>query len=240
MKTNDNRRLLDGRNVLLTGGSRGIGAAISKRLLDSGCNVFSTSSKNGDLADPATPEKIWQEALDYFDGHIDILINNAGIFEAISLDGDLDNWNQEWLRTLQINLVASATLCRQAVAHFKETGFEGRIINIASRAAHRGDSPEYCHYAASKAGLVALTKTLARGYGADRILSFAVCPGMTSTDMVSHQTDNEVADRLRAEIPIGRFAEPEEVAEITAFLALEAPPSMTGSVIDVNGASYVR
>ena len=141
---------------------------------------------------------------------------------------------------MRINLTASAELCRLAVLHWQSRGVGGRIVNIASRAAYRGDSPAHWHYAASKAGMVAMTKTIARGYAREGILAFAVCPGFTMTGMAEDYLSSRGGDALLADIPLGRVAAPEEVAAAAKFLALEAPASMTGSVIDVNGASYVR
>ena len=224
-------------NILLTGGTRGIGAAIAERLSDH--DVFETGSADGDLADPGVPAHLWQTALDRFQGHVDVLINNAGVFEAASIDLPDAEWSANWARTMQINLTASAELCRFAVRHFLERG-GGRIVNIASRAAHRGDSPAHWHYAASKGGMVAMTKTIARAYAAQGIYAFAICPGFTMTGMATDYLSSRGGDKLLADIPLGKVADPEEVAEVTAFAALSAPPSMTGAVLDINGASYVR
>jgi NAD(P)-dependent dehydrogenase (short-subunit alcohol dehydrogenase family) len=141
---------------------------------------------------------------------------------------------------MQINLTASAELCRRAVLHFRARGEGGRIVNIASRAAYRGDSPAHWHYAASKAGMIGMTKTIARGYAAEAIYAFAVCPGFTLTGMAEDYLAGRGGEKLLAEIPLGRVATSEEVAETVKFLALDAPPSMTGAVLDINGASYVR
>ena len=227
------------KHILLTGATRGIGAAIAARLAGEDIRLIGTGSADGDLADPATPAKLWQSALDRLDGRIDALINNAGVFEAAPLDAADAEWSASWARTMQINLTASAELCRRAVLHFQANG-AGRIVNIASRAAYRGDSPAHWHYAASKAGMVAMTKTIARGYAKEGVLAFAICPGFTMTGMAEDYLESRGGDKLLADIPLGKVADPEEVAEAAAFLALNAPPSMTGSVIDVNGASYVR
>ncbi|MBL8556753.1 MAG: SDR family oxidoreductase, partial [Phenylobacterium sp.] len=133
-----------------------------------------------------------------------------------------------------------ADLCRRAVLHWRERGTGGRIVNIASRAAYRGDSPAHWHYAASKAGMVAMTKSIARGYAAQGILAFAICPGFTMTGMAEDYLASRGGDRLLADIPLGRVADAAEVANAAAYLALEAPASMTGAVIDINGASFVR
>ena len=108
------------------------------------------------------------------DGRIDVLINNAGVFEAVPVGAPLNDWQAAWSRTLQINLQAAADLSRRAILHWQEGGASGRLVNIASRAAYRGDSPAHWHYAASKAGMVAMTKSIARGYAAEGILAFAV------------------------------------------------------------------
>jgi 3-oxoacyl-[acyl-carrier protein] reductase len=226
-------------NILLTGATRGIGAAIRARLGTEDVTFVGTGSADGDLADPATPAAIWARALERLDDRIDVLINNAGVFEASPIGLPDAEWSASWNRTMQINLTASAELCRFAVQHFL-TGKGGRIVNVASRAAYRGDSPDHWHYAASKAGMVAMTKTIARGYAARNILAFAVCPGFTMTGMAEDYLSNRSGDKLLADIPLGRVADPAEVAEVVAFAALTAPPSMTGAVLDVNGASYVR
>ncbi|MDB5713408.1 MAG: family oxidoreductase [Sphingomonadales bacterium] len=226
-------------HILLTGATRGIGAAIAARLAREDVTLVGTGSADGDLADPATPTKLWADALDKLDGRIDVLINNAGVFEAAPIDLPDADWLASWNRTVQVNLTASAELCRFAVQHFTAND-GGRIVNIASRAAYRGDSPDHWHYAASKAGMVAMTKTIARGYAARNILAFAICPGFTMTGMAEDYVASRGGDKLLADIPLGRVADPAEVAEVATFAALTAPPSMTGAVLDINGASYVR
>lgn len=225
-------------HILLTGASRGIGAAIAARVADEGALVAATSSADSDLSAADGPSQLWRKALERLDGRIDVLINNAGVFEANPIDAE--DWSANWARTMQINLTASAELCRLAVLHWQDRAAEGRIVNIASRAAHRGDSPAHWHYAASKGGMVAMTKTIARAYAGQGIYAFAICPGFTMTGMADDYLASRGGDRLLADIPLGRVAMPEEVAEIAAFCAIKAPPSMTGAVLDINGASYVR
>jgi len=226
--------------ILLTGGSRGIGAAIADALSGDGRRVFAAASRDADLGDPDGPRLLWTRALDALGGPPDVLVNNAGIFEATPLDTPDGEWSAGWARTMQVNLTASAELCRRAVLAWRTSAGGGRIVNVASRAAYRGDSPAHWHYAASKAGMVAMTKTIARAYAMDGILAFAVCPGFTMTGMAEDYLASRGGDRLLADIPLGRVAMPDEVAAAVRFLALEAPASMTGAVIDVNGASYVR
>jgi 3-oxoacyl-[acyl-carrier protein] reductase len=143
-------------NVLITGASRGIGAAAYSLLKSTGHNVIGHSSKGsdelvaGDLTDPAAPRNIWDTALAELDGQIDVLVNNAGIYEAVADNAPDDEWHAAWQRMLTINLQAAADLSKLAVSHFLDLGTSGRIINIASRAAFRGDSPQHWHYAASR------------------------------------------------------------------------------------------
>lgn len=230
--------------MLLTGASRGIGAAILAALEARGCRIAAFASKDGDLADAASAPRLWQSALDQLDGRVDVLVNNAGLFEATPIDGSDADWLAGWRRTMDINLTSAAQLSRLAVLHFLarsgRAGGAGRIVNIASRAAHRGDSPAHWHYAAAKAGMVAMTKTIARAYAKDGVLAFAICPGFTMTGMAEDYLASRGGDKLLADIPLGRVAMPDEIATMAAFCALDAPPSMTGAVLDANGASYVR
>jgi NAD(P)-dependent dehydrogenase (short-subunit alcohol dehydrogenase family) len=227
-------------HILITGASRGIGAAIAASFDPATTTVIAMSSKDGDLNDPTVPAQLWADALAAAGGRIHVLINNAGVFEENPITRAEAEWLASWDRTMQINLTASAHLCRRAVLHWQASGASGRIVNIASRAAYRGDSPAHWHYAASKAGMVAMTKSIARAYAKDGIYAFAICPGFTITGMAEDYLASRGGDKLLADIPLGKVADPEEVAAIAKFCALHAPPSMTGAVLDVNGASYVR
>ena len=232
-------------NILVTGASRGIGAAAFSLLRSTGHPVAGHSTRGGgeliaaDLADPDAPRALWNAALDSLGGRIDVLVNNAGIYEAVADDAPDGEWHAAWARTLTINLQAPADLCRLAIAHFREKG-GGRIVNIASRAAYRGDSPQHWHYAASKSALIGMTKTIARGYAAEQILAFAVCPGFTVSEMTTEYLEGRGGAAIIADIPLGRVATTDEVAEAIRWLAVDAPAAATGTVIDVNGASYVR
>ena len=232
-------------HVLVTGSTRGIGAAVVTALEAKGATVIGhgrTAAARviaADLADPDAAQALWDQALERL-GRIDVLINNAGVFEPVAVEAALDDWHAAWGRTMQINLQASADLCRAAILHFRERKEGGRIVNVASRAAYRGDSPAHWHYAASKAGMVGMTKSIARGYAAEQILAFAICPGFVMTGMAEDYLASRGGDKLLADIPLGRVAAPEEVASAAAYLALEAPASMTGAVLDINGASFVR
>lgn len=233
-------------NILVTGASRGIGAATLRSLAADGHRVVGQSTSGGDgllaadFTDSDAPARLWSQALEALDGRIDVLVNNAGIFEPVADDAPHAEWHAAWSRTMQVNLQASADLCRLAVGHFRDRGAEGRIVNVASRAAYRGDSPQHWHYAASKGAMVAMTKSIARGYARENILAFAVCPGFTMTGMAEDYLDSRGGAALLADIPLGRVASPEEVAETIRWLAVQAPASATGAILDVNGASFVR
>lgn len=234
-------------NILLTGSTRGIGAAIRSVLVVRGAQVVGHGSREhdadtvaADFTDATAPQKLWEEALNRGGGTVDVLINNAGLFEANPLEaGDL-LWLDKWEETLRINLTAAAELSRYAIRHWLDRGTPGRIVHIASRAGHRGDSPDHWHYAAAKGGMLALHKTIARAYAGKDILSFAIAPGFTDTAMAGDYLASRGGEKLLADIPLGRVATPQEVAQIAVFCALDAPASMTGATIDANGASYVR
>ena len=232
-------------NILLTGSTRGIGAAAFETLIAAGATVVGHGTQprgdvvGVDLSQPGAGDQLWDAALEQLDGRIDVLVNNAGVFEPVAIDDSDAEWRNVWARSHAINLQAPADLCRRAVQHFQGQG-GGRIVNIASRAGHRGDSPAHWHYAAAKAGLIALTKTIARAYSHENILAFAVAPGFVMTGMAEDYLSSRGGDKLLADIPLGRVATPDEVAETIRWLALDAPPSLTGATLDVNGASYVR
>ncbi len=244
--------------ALVTGGSRGIGAAIVRCFAGAGADValhYANSAERaqaiadeigrarcrlvrGDLDDEAAPGRIWAEALAW-KGRIDVLVNNAGVYLPAAFSDDFARWADVWARTLRVNLVAAAHLCREAVRHFRERG-GGVIVNIASRAAFRGDAPDYSHYAASKGGMIALTRTIARGFGADGVLAYAVAPGFVGTEMAEDYFRAHGSEAVVSEIPLGAVAPPEEVANVVAFLASGLARHATGATIDINGASYVR
>ncbi|HEV2866208.1 MAG TPA: SDR family oxidoreductase [Allosphingosinicella sp.] len=234
----------DNLSILVTGASRGIGASILAAFSSQQAVGHSTRGGDGliaaDLAEPDVARGLWEQALERLGGRIDVLVNNAGVFEAAPIDSSDGGWTAQWERTTRINLYAAAELCRLAVLHFRSRGGGGRIVNVASRAAYRGDSPDHWHYAASKGGMVAMTKSIARAYAGEGIYAYTVCPGFTVTGMVEEYLASRGGVASLGDLPIGRPATADEVAETVRWLAVDAPPSATGAVIDVNGASFVR
>jgi NAD(P)-dependent dehydrogenase (short-subunit alcohol dehydrogenase family) len=259
---------LSGKTILVTGGSRGIGEAIVRAVSAAGADVLLHYGRNraaaeavqnaigrdrcrliqADLAQPDAAAELWRQALDAAP-RIDALINNAGIFEPVPIDAATQAWRDAWARVMQVNLYAPAELCKLAIAHFRAPngGKEGdgkvgggKIVNIASRAAHRGDAPDQWPYAASKGALIAMTKTIARGFARDNVLAFAIAPGFTETDMAHEGLDDAGLQRILAEIPLGSMASPQECGALAAFLCSDHVRHLTGATFDINGASYVR
>lgn len=249
---------LNDKVVLVTGGSRGIGAAAVRAVAAAGGRVVLQYAVAADraraLADEIGPDRcevvqasleepgagtaLFGEAVARF-GRVDVLVNNAGIFEPAAVEADLGAWSASWQRTLQVNLVATADLCREAILHFRGLG-GGIVINVASRAAFRGEAAEYMNYAASKGGMISLTRTIARSFARDGIVAYAIAPGFTATEVNdAFFLTNSKADVVR-DIPMGDIAPPEEIGAIVAFLASGRARHATGSTIDVNGASYIR
>ena len=189
-----------------------------------------------DLARPGAGTRLVENAISEC-GRLDAVVNNAGIYLPTELQGDDNVWDEGWEKTIAVNVKAPADICRAAVAHFRAHD-GGRIVNISSRAAYRGDGPDHAAYAASKAALNAMTKTWARGLSGENILFYAISPGWVETRMAPQ--DIEARKEAVKDIPLGRVAQPEEVASLIAFLLSDACQSATGSTFDINGASYVR
>jgi NAD(P)-dependent dehydrogenase (short-subunit alcohol dehydrogenase family) len=248
---------LSDQTILVTGASRGIGRAIALRCAEAGATVavhYAQSQDaaqevadrcgNGsvpiqaDLSDLNAADALLGDVVETL-GPVDVLVNNAGVARSAPLDDATDAWNEAWTQTMAINLRAPELLCRHAVTHFQQNG-GGRIINIASRAAFRGDTPDYMAYAASKAGVVALTKSLARGFGEDNITAFAVAPGFTRTDMAQDFIDTYGEEYATSDLALSTLTEPDDVAPTVVFLASGLADHATGTSIDINAGSYVH
>ena len=243
--------------ILVTGATGGIGDVICRQLAECGarvavhfnredrraeelCAVIGNGARpfQADLSIPANGVPLFRAVLDAF-GRVDVLVNNAGIYLCSPNDADITEWLSKWDRTIAVNLTAAAVLCREAVNHFKASG-GGRIIHIASRAAFRGDYEDYFAYAASKGGMVALSRTIARAYGKHNVKSFVVAPGFVRTPIVDEYFKAHGSESVMAELALKELTRPEDVAPTVAFLASGLMDHATGCSIDINAASYVR
>lgn len=248
---------LSGRTVLVTGGSRGIGAAAATTFARAGARVavhcgrereraemlaetigHGARAFQADLSDARACKGLWDEVVGRF-GRVDVLVNNAGVAFGSPLEAENDAWLSDWDRTLAVNLTALALLCRAAIGHFQAHG-GGRIVNISSRAAFRGDTPDYLAYAASKGGVVALTRSIARGFGKQGIVAFDVAPGFTRTEMAQAFIDQYGEDFALKDVALERLTEPGDIAPTLVFLASGLADHATGTTIDLNAGSYVH
>ncbi|MEL6522446.1 MAG: SDR family oxidoreductase [Pseudomonadota bacterium] len=248
---------LENSNILVTGATGGIGKAIVTRVAQLGGRpIIHFRSDEGaaqklldkiggkgtilhaDLQCPDGATQLWQMA-EARVGRIHALVNNAGIRATARLEDEFETWSTAWETDLRVNLRAPADLCRLAVRHFSAHD-GGRIINIASRAAQRGYAQDHMPYGASKAGLLNLTKTIARSFGAQGIIAMAIAPGFVRTEMAEEFIQTKGKDAAIGDIPIGEMVEPEEVAELVCFALRPDQKSLSGATLDVNGASYVR
>lgn len=245
--------------ILVTGASRGIGRASAQALADAGATVAVHFGRSADAAEevarscgqgaePFQCDLASVEATDSLIGRVvdtygglDAVVLNAGVAVKAPLEADTESWNDAWSETMHVNLRAPELLCRHALEHFCSRGpAGGRIISIASRAAFRGDTPDYMTYAASKAGLVALTRSIARGFGDDGVKAFTLAPGFTRTDMAQDFIDRYGEEHARDGIVLDRLTEPSDVASFVTFLASGQADHATGTTIDVNAGSYVH
>jgi 3-oxoacyl-[acyl-carrier protein] reductase len=249
---------LTGKVLLITGGGGGIGAACVRKAVALGAQVALHDVNDrgpgkrladelgpdrcrfiaADLSRGATVPGLWAEAVGWR-GRIDVLVNNAGIYEPADVEDSFEDWARSWQRTLEVNLVSPGHLCREAIRSFKRQG-GGIIVNLASRAGFRGDDPDYAHYAASKGGIIALTRTIARGFGRQGITCFAVAPGFVRTDFNRKFFEEFGVEGAAKDIPLGEVAEPEDIANVIMFLSSGLARHATGTTIHVNGASYVH
>ncbi|MCK4537350.1 MAG: SDR family oxidoreductase [Candidatus Krumholzibacteria bacterium] len=246
---------LKGKTVLVTGASSGIGRQIAIELGAAGAAVavhynlhedeaieLAAETGNGSKAFKADLG-IAQAAGDLFDtvveeyGQVDVLVNNAGIFEPCPVESPKEEWLESWNRTLAVNLTSTGILCRAAINHFVEKG-GGRIVNIASRAAFRGETRDYLAYAASKGGMVSLSRSIARSFGKKGVKSFVIAPGFVRTPMAEAVIDEEVV--VRTELALGEMTTPGDIAPLVVLMASGKLDHATGSTVDINAGSYMR
>ena len=248
---------LGDRVVLITGAAGGIGSAIAWGVVagDGKALIHDVNSDAivrlaeelgeeahplmADLGNPVETANLWSHALQVH-GRIDVLVNNAGIYPPAPLDMGLDDWVGVWDLSLAVNLKAPAILAREAIATYTNQAEGGIIINLASRAAFRGEDPDYWHYAAAKAGVVAITRTIARQYGRQGVTAFAIAPGFVNTSLNKVFVEQVGVEVAAANTGLGEVAQPQDVANVILFLATGLAKHATGTTIDINGASYVR
>ena len=247
-----------GKHVLVTGGSRGIGRAIARAFAECGARVAINYNTNrraaeetmaslpggphfivqADIAQPDPVRNMIDTVVNHF-GRLDIVINNAGIFEPHPINEvNYNQWQEAWQRTLSVNLLGPANVCYCAAQVMIKQG-GGRIVNISSRGAFRGE-PEAPAYGAAKAGLNAMSQSLAQKLARYNIFVGVVAPGFVETDRITKILQGSRGEEIRNQSPLGRIARPEEIAQAALFLAAPGTEFTTGTIIDVNGASYLR
>jgi 3-oxoacyl-[acyl-carrier protein] reductase len=249
---------LRGKVALVTGGSGGIGEAVSLGLGKAGASVavhyYSNQERahalvkqigsgsqcfQADLANPDNARALFASVISKM-GKVDVLINNAGMFLKSPVSQEGKKWLDDWEATLALNLTSAAMLCHAAVQHFMKTA-GGRIINIASRAAFRGETAEYLAYAASKGGLVSLSRSIARSFGKYNIKSFVVAPGLVRTRMIDDYVDErDIEEIITNELALTELTQPDDVAPTVIFIASGMMDHATGCTIDINAGSYMR
>jgi 3-oxoacyl-[acyl-carrier protein] reductase len=242
---------LSGQTVLVTGASRGIGKAVSLALADSGARVAAHYNRNepdaaprivpfrADLASLSETDRLFDAVIAEF-GRVDALVLNAGVAVAAPMEAPTEQWSAAWDMTMHVNLRSSEHLTRRMRNHVRDREGKGRIIYVASRAAFRGDTPDYLAYASSKAGMVALARSVARGCGPEGLRAFVVAPGFTRTDMAQDFIDRYGEDYALRSVATERLTEPSDIAPIVTLLASGLADHATGCTIDVNAASYVH
>ena len=248
---------LSNRSILVTGSTRGIGRSIAEQLAAAGARValhyhqsqdtaqhlaenigHGATAFQADLSKPVEVLQLFHNVLERFT-RIDGIVNNAGIAVSAEVEGDDIAFTDKWSRTMMVNLHATGLLCKKAINHFQEIG-GGRIVNISSRAAFRGDTSDYMAYAASKGGVVALTRSIARAYGKQGIKAFTVAPGFTKTDMAEDFIKKYGEEYVKNDIALTALTKPEDIAPTVVFLMSGLADHATGATIDINAGSYVH
>jgi len=246
------------KKVLITGAGRGLGKVIAHSYANAGATIaihYNSSAKGAketvnelagdghcaiqaDISNPDEVENLINQAVEKL-GCLDIVINNAAVIEYHPFSEiDYKTWQQIWTKTINVNLNAAANICFCAAKEMMKTG-GGRIVNVSSRGAFRGE-PDMPAYGASKAGMNSMSQSLAQAFAKHNIFVGVVAPGFIETQRVAHILEGERGEAIKNQSPLGRVAKPEEVARAVLFLSMEGTEFMTGAIIDVNGASYLR
>ncbi len=245
------------RAVLVTGASRGIGKAVAQAFANRGDRVAvhhrdsaglahevlaglpggGHTIVQADLADAEAVRRMVEAAAASLGG-LDVLVNNAGIYVWHPItEVSYEKWQDTWRETLAVNLTGAANVTWCAVQHLKETG--GRIVNVSSRGAFRGE-PRHPAYGASKAGLNAFGQSMARALAPFGISVGTVAPGYVETEMAAADLNSARGEEIRAQSPFNRVATPEEIAAAVVYLASDQAEWASGTILDLNGASYLR
>jgi len=246
------------KNILVTGASRGIGKAIALQFAEAGGNVIVHFNKNqkaakevhsllasgnhsifqADLSEPGQVLQLTRHCIEKYK-RVDILVNNAGVFEEFDIMSlSFEDWQKSWEKTIRTNLTGAANLSFLVAKEMKDKG-GCKIINISSRGAFRGE-PDAPAYGASKAGLNSFGQSMAKALAKYNIMIYTMAPGFVATEMAEYAMVGDRADEIRNQSPLKRIAQPEEIAQTVLYLASPGTDYMTGCIIDINGASYLR
>lgn len=249
---------LSGLNILVTGASRGIGKSLATKLAEAGATIAVHYNQNireaenlahilgngsrpfqADLSSMDNVAKLFDRVVLEM-GTLEVLINNAGIAQPASLQAKDEEWMKIWDATMAVNLNACGLLSKKFIEHVVSRKSSGRIINMASRAAYRGEEAEYFAYAASKAGLVSLTRSIAKSFGKSGIKAFVVAPGFVRTAMSQEFTKQYGEEHTKGDIALERMTEPKDIAPLVTFIASGMADHLTGASFDINAGSYLH
>ncbi len=247
--------------ILLTGSSKGIGLDIANTLINEGHDIAMHYNKNksaldtllkdsktnsftiqSDLSDSIQVKDLVNNTIDKL-SFPDCIINNAGIAESADVSIDFEKWNELFDRTIDVNLKAPSLIFKEFIKYKRANKIKSRLrfINIASRAAYRGEQEDYISYACSKGGMISLTKTMSRSFGeTDNIVAISIAPGFVRTEMAQSFIDKHGEDVVKQGITLDRLTEPKDISPLVSLIVSGKMDHSTGSTVDVNGGSFLR